>query len=95
VREKVLLLLRGPVEMDPDVDWEPDQLPLAMQLVALVDDQVSVEAPPVLTVEGLALILTVAAAGGGGSADLSLASVPPPQPATASTANKHPARRRP
>ena len=92
----VLLPLTGPVEADPEVDWAPDQLPLAMQLVALVDDQLRVEAPPELTVAGLALRLTVGAAGGGGSADLTLESVPlPPQPARASSVNRHPARMRP
>ncbi len=92
---KVLLLLSGPVEVDPEVDCEPDQLPLAVQLVALVEDHVRVAALPALTVVGLALRLTVGAAGGGGSADLSLAAEPPPQPARASAANRHPARMRP
>ncbi len=47
------------------MDWEPlnalapDQAPLAVQEVALVDDQVSVAALPLATVLGFALKLTV------------------------------------
>jgi hypothetical protein len=37
----------------------PDQLPEAIQLVALVDDQLSVEAEPLVTVPGLAVSVTV------------------------------------
>lgn len=37
----------------------PDQAPLAVQAVALVDDQVSIELAPLSTVLGLALKLTV------------------------------------
>jgi hypothetical protein len=39
----------------------PDQLPDAVQEVALVDDQVRVELPPLATVLGLALSVTVGA----------------------------------
>ena len=38
----------------------PDQAPEAVHEVALVEDQVKVELPPLVTVLGLALILTVA-----------------------------------
>jgi len=37
----------------------PDQLPEAVQLVAFVDDQLSIEADPLLTVLGLAVSVTV------------------------------------
>jgi len=39
----------------------PDHPPEALQDVALVDDHVSLDAPPLATVLGLALKLTVAA----------------------------------
>jgi hypothetical protein len=39
----------------------PDQPPEAVQEVALVDDQLNVEAPPFATVLGLAVKLTVGA----------------------------------
>jgi len=48
------------------VDWDPlsavlpDHAPLAVQEVALVDDQLNVAALPLATVLGLALKLTVA-----------------------------------
>jgi hypothetical protein len=45
----------------------PDQLPLAVQDLALVDDQVSVEDPLYDTDVGLAEILTVGAGEGGGT----------------------------
>ena len=41
----------------------PDHPPEAVQLVAFVEDQVSVEADPLLTVPGLALMLTVGGSG--------------------------------
>jgi hypothetical protein len=37
----------------------PDQLPEAMQLLAFVDDQLSIEAEPLVTVPGLAFSVTV------------------------------------
>ena len=43
----------------PEVALVPDQPPEAVQLVALVEDQVSVEAPPLTTDVGLALNDTV------------------------------------
>ena len=59
----VLLLVRSPVgTLLPEVPMLPDQAPLAVQLVALVDDHVSVLAPPIATVVGVALIETVGAA---------------------------------
>lgn len=55
------LALSGPVDCDPLVGLEPFQLPLAVQEVALVTDHVSVELPPDVIDEGLALRLTVGA----------------------------------
>ena len=47
---------------DPDVAFEPDQAPVAVQLVAFVEDHVSVLWPPAATWVGTAEIVTV---GGG------------------------------
>ena len=52
---KVLVAVSAPVVSLPEVGLAPDQPPEAIQLVALVDDQVSVEVPPEATVVGLAL----------------------------------------
>jgi hypothetical protein len=43
----------------PVIDFAPDQSPEAKQLPASVDDQFSVILPPRLTVDGLAVRLTV------------------------------------
>lgn len=53
------MALNPPVLALPLVGSLPDQPPEALQLVALVEDQLSVEAEPLLTVEGLADRLTV------------------------------------
>ncbi len=49
------------MEADPEVDSDPDQAPLAVQLVALLEVQVSVLAEPRATVVGFALKVTVGA----------------------------------
>ena len=46
----------------PEVALMPDQAPEAAQLVAPAEDQVSVDAAPLVTLAGLALIVTVGAA---------------------------------
>jgi hypothetical protein len=51
--------LIAPVLALPLIGSLPDHPPEALQLVALVEDQLSVEAEPPLTVPGLALRLTV------------------------------------
>ena len=62
VRVNVLLgLVSAPVLAVPDVAFEPLQAPLAVQLDALVDDQVRLELPPDATVVGVAEINTVGA----------------------------------
>jgi hypothetical protein len=48
------------VDCEPLVALEPLQPPEAAHEVALVDDQVNVEAAPLATVLGLALKLTIA-----------------------------------
>jgi hypothetical protein len=57
----VLSVVNAPVEAVPDVALLPVHASLAVQLVALVDDQVSVLASPLAVLPGLALIVTVAA----------------------------------
>jgi hypothetical protein len=47
------------VDCEPFTGWLPDQVPEAVQEVALDDDQVNVELAPLATVLGLALRLTV------------------------------------
>jgi hypothetical protein len=51
------------VDCEPLKPLLPDQAPLAVQAVAFVDDQVSVELARLATVLGLALRLTVGAGG--------------------------------
>jgi hypothetical protein len=46
--------------LEPFTGWLPDQAPEAVQAVALVEDHVKVELPPLATVLGLALRVTVA-----------------------------------
>lgn len=48
------------MDCEPLMALLPDQAPEAVQEVALVADHVSVEAPPLATVLGLALRMTVA-----------------------------------
>jgi hypothetical protein len=49
------------IDYEPDTDLVPDQSPLALQLSASVDDQVSVIVPRRLTLAGSAARLTVGA----------------------------------
>ena len=56
------LALSAPVLCDPLIAWLPVQPPEAVQEVALMDVQLSVEALPLATVLGLAVKLTVGAA---------------------------------
>jgi hypothetical protein len=53
------VLLSAPVLLLPLVPMLPDQLPEAVQLLAFVDDQLSIEAEPLVTVLGLAFSVTV------------------------------------
>jgi hypothetical protein len=54
------LAVSAPVDCDPLIALLPDQAPPAVHEVVLAEDQVSVELPPLATVLGLALKLTVA-----------------------------------
>jgi len=60
---KVVVALSAPVLALPLVGSLPDQPPEAVQLLALVEDQLSIADPPLLTVVGLALRLTVGLTG--------------------------------
>ncbi len=51
--------MRAPVAAEPLVALLPDQAPVAVQAVAFVEVQASVELPPLATVLGLAVKLTV------------------------------------
>jgi len=75
----------------PDVALPPDQVPVALQLEALLEDQVSSVEPAGATVSGAALSKTVGAGGdpGGGVLTTSAELVPPPpQPANVSTSTE-------
>jgi hypothetical protein len=57
-----LAAVSAPVLWLPLVVTAPDQPPVAVQLVALVEDQLSVAAEPLFTVPGLAVSVTVGGA---------------------------------
>jgi len=86
VRVNVVVALSAPVLALPLVGSLPDHPPEAVQLVAFVDDQLNVEADPLLTVPGVAVRLTVGLAGAvtaAGPAEVLPATggeFPPPQP---------------
>jgi hypothetical protein len=61
VSMKVVVTLSGPVPALPLVGSPPDQPPEAVQLVAFVEDQLSIADPPPLTLVVFALRLTVGA----------------------------------
>src|SRR4051812_18524356 len=58
-RVKLVLAVSAPVDWLPEVALVPDQPPEAVQLVAFVEDQISVEAPPLVTDVGSAASDTV------------------------------------
>jgi hypothetical protein len=83
VSVNVVVALSAPVLALPVVGSFPDQPPEAVQLVAFVDDQLSVEADPLLTVPGVAIRVTpgkVTAAGPVGVLAATGGELPPPQP---------------
>ena len=55
------MALSAPVLALPLIPLLPDQPPEAVQLLALLEDQLSMADPPLLTVAGLALRLTTGA----------------------------------
>jgi len=75
----VVAALSAPVDFEPLVASAPDQPPEAVQAVALLEDQVNVDVPPLATLVGLALIETV---GAGGAETLTVADcdAEPPAP---------------
>ena len=84
VREKLLLALSAPVDWLPEVVLLPDHAPEAMQEVALVDDQVSMEDALLATDAGLAASDTIGKGGRGAlSAQLVGSDPEPPQAAIA------------
>jgi hypothetical protein len=70
---KALVLVRAPVDSEPLVALAPDHAPDAVQLSALVDDQVSVALAPLARVCGLAEIVTVGGVGGGAAVTVTVA----------------------
>jgi len=70
--------------VEPEVAWVPLHAPDAVQLVASVDDQVSVLLAPAATVAGLALMDTVGAGVTTTGGVAPLPEEPPPQAASAS-----------
>ena len=58
-----MVALNAPVDFDPLIACAPLHPPDAVQLVALVEVQARVDAPPLVTLAGLALRDTVGAAG--------------------------------
>ena len=57
----MVVALSAPVLALPFVGLLPDQAPEAVQLLALLEDQLSIADPPLLTPVGLALKLTAGA----------------------------------
>jgi hypothetical protein len=66
-----------PVDWLPEVALPPDHAPEAVQEVALLDDQVSVEDPPLATDVGLAVSVTM---GTGSTVTITEALALPPEP---------------
>ena len=77
VREYVALAVSAPVDCEPVRGLLPDHAPEAVQEVALVEDQVKVALLPLLTVLGLALMVTVAVGFGLTVTVVDWAAVPP------------------
>ena len=61
----VVVALKAPVELEPEVERAPLQPPEAVQPVALLDDQFRVAAAPLATLPGVAVSVTVGAGVGG------------------------------
>jgi len=77
VKVNVVVALSGPVLALPLVGSLPDHPPEAVQPLALLDDQLSVEAEPLPTVPGLALMLTVGLGGADTLTVADLLALPP------------------
>jgi hypothetical protein len=72
------LAMSRPVDSSPEVSLSPDQPPEAVQVVAFVEDQVSIENPPLVTDVGFAASDTVGAGGNTVTATVALALPPEP-----------------
>ena len=57
------MALKAPVDLEPEALRAPFQPPEAVQRTALVDDQLSVAAPPLATLLGVAVSVTVGTGG--------------------------------
>jgi hypothetical protein len=77
VSVKVVVAVKAPVEVLPLVLWPPFHPPEAVQAVALVALQVSVEEPPLGMVVGLAVSVT---AGAGMTVTVAVCVAGPPGP---------------
>jgi hypothetical protein len=88
----VVLAVSGPTPWEPEIDFVPDHPPEAEQDVAFVEDQLRVDVPLVVTVDGLAESETVGAPGVGAGVGVGVTDdaapvlvltspAPPPQPA--------------
>ena len=77
VRVNVVVPLSGPVLALPLVGSLPDQPPEAVQLLAFVEDQLSVADEPLPTVPGLALMLIVGLGGADTLTVADLLALPP------------------
>jgi len=77
-RANVLVLVNAPVDWLPEVALAPDQAPEAVQEVASVEDQVSVEDPPLAIDVGFAASDTVGT--GGNTVTVADALALPPEP---------------
>jgi hypothetical protein len=77
VSVNALAVMRPVIVSLPMVGRAPDQLPEAVQLVASVVDHINVVVPPLRTVVGVALIVTVGLAA---TATLAVAAPMPPAP---------------
>ena len=88
-RLNVLVLVSAAVDSLPPAGGvlAPDQPPEAVQAVAFVEDQVSVEDPPLATDAGFAASDTVCTGGGEGST-AELSALPPPQPESPRLVNR-------
>ncbi len=76
---KLVVPLSAVVDSVPDVPREPLQPSCAVHEVALVDDQLSVELPPVVTEVGFAVSVSVGA-GGAVTVTVALCDTVPPSP---------------
>ncbi len=76
----MVVALRAPVDDEPLVASLPDHAPEAVHEVALVADQLRVELPPLTTVLGLAVTVTVGAGVAGVTETVAVCVALPPAP---------------